>query len=1415
MSPEDLREAAAPSAAEPTGEAGTELPAAEGGEAPEAADNLEPRSSWADLSQDAPELSTSQPSDPAPPLGPAGEETDPALASLSVSEEAAFGASAVPPSPEHEPRFDALSLLEKPKEEDVTFDQITTELERDLGVVEPGLEETAASCEEFPVTQPESDNPENPAELGSSNPLEPPNLEPDSDRTLSPVETSEFPEFPDWGEGVPEEVAQEGTEESRAAAPVYVQFSEQAEEEETVEVEVEEEVPPPPTSPFLVAKGAAVGAPTTEPIQVGHTPAAPSRPPREKKRGTKGGLAKRRAEQITSWRRDFNFFADWLWIETGKGFNLRYIFHEQCDPEFIWTISVCRSLILHCTPNQVLVHFGNIFPPYRHWTNFGGFRKGESHAVGLRILQDTVLPDRDHINLQAFGQVDPPRSVWDHYFQYQGPHPKQPSKRQSAFVRNTEPPSETENPLGEDPARFPSKDSDVGEAAEQRQERAAAREAAAKAPQQPDRPPPGWAPSLRPLSHNSAAADSATARSSTDIAPRASVPERAAPKRPKSPSKAATSVEPPKPKQPKPAQPRKASEVGPLREQPPVPPPNRPAPRAPPPAPRLHRTSGEPQQPPSAIPPPPSHPPPSRAELEGRESRGRTRTVVGEAAQADKSAAPRRRTGRSRTPVVATQEDPGVALLRRARQQSVPPAPHSLGGRPAALRPSNPQYPKSVSDRSGTWTHSGGFGGATRPPSTVPIFTGSAAEPYDETDPYSLSDEVWRQPDLVGGSTVLAHDRTEHHQITEPDGVPTQQAPYPPASLRKRRRSQTVPLCERRSAFHTRRRTSTTATPQPDPVEPVAPEEEDPEDLPDAASPGDPSSEPPEAPEELGDEEEGEEEEDQEQDAVVEEAAEAPPHESQEPEAEEAEHSEPSLPTTVRGSAARFLASPPTTPRVEVPTETRSRSRGRGVEAPPIPIARTIQKTNVTGRLEIQIFPDGRRSQVFVPDVPIPKVPPSNIKRPDSAPPKVKPPPAGLKVPPKRASSATASSAAAAPAPQSNLPVDPPGFKPKERKAPPKPKIGEVVVETRAYEPGYESSPEPTPEDLAKAIASAEKARDKKYEEDCARLAKKSRDEQLKEYLNKEHKREDLKRKGTKVRPPPKTPPTSVPPKPDRPVPKGPRVEVPVPQIGGASSSATTTIPVPKPSPPPTPPSTPKAAGPHPWQAPVQPAQHPKPPAAHREHGPERPPLTEEEQTQARLRRYRQDTSEWYSRSQRARFIDTPPAVPSPRLKVFFDWHDTLDCALNALYLFDDSIVEKFAELTRRTGNNIEYHIVSFAGGGKVRSTYDQASDLCEFLRNRGLPFKSVSVVSEPTGPGGKVPIILSYEGNILVDDREDVCAEATRANIHTLQCYKSETLSWFPQLHNYIVQVGWKKIKEKHHPIPLRHNQYIHNTRR
>ena len=202
-------------------------------------------------------------------------------------------------------------------------------------------------------------------------------------------------------------------------APVYVEYPAEAAEED--------EVPPPPTSPFLEQVGAAAGASTSGHVQTGHSPSAPSRPPRI--RGTKGGKRPRQSE-----------------------FWLRYVHHSEASAELIWTIRVFRVLYNHCIVNQILVHFANTYPPYRNWVFFNGYRRGELSSAPDLVAR-TVLPDRDHINLQACGEADPPRSVWDDYNTYRGAQPQGKAKS-SMFVQNTEPPSEPEqkSTLGTDPA---------------------------------------------------------------------------------------------------------------------------------------------------------------------------------------------------------------------------------------------------------------------------------------------------------------------------------------------------------------------------------------------------------------------------------------------------------------------------------------------------------------------------------------------------------------------------------------------------------------------------------------------------------------------------------------------------------------------------------------------------------------------------------------------------------------------------------------------------------------------------------------------------------------------------------------------------------------------------------------------------
>ena len=80
-------------------------------------------------------------------------------------------------------------------------------------------------------------------------------------------------------------------------------------------------------------------------------------------------------------------------------------------------------------------------------------------------------------------------------------------------------------------------------------------------------------------------------------------------------------------------------------------------------------------------------------------------------------------------------------------------------------------------------------------------------------------------------------------------------------------------------------------------------------------------------------------------------------------------------------------------------------------------------------------------------------------------------------------------------------------------------------------------------------------------------------------------------------------------------------------------------------------------------------------------------------------------------------------------LIVFFDWHDTLDCARNRLKLFDQSIINKFIDLVQIARGHIEFHIVSFSGVARGRQAEEDANNLAEYCRGHGLTFQTVTVV--------------------------------------------------------------------------------------
>ena len=150
-------------------------------------------------------------------------------------------------------------------------------------------------------------------------------------------------------------------------------------------------------------------------------------------------------------------------------------------------------------------------------------------------------------------------------------------------------------------------------------------------------------------------------------------------------------------------------------------------------------------------------------------------------------------------------------------------------------------------------------------------------------------------------------------------------------------------------------------------------------------------------------------------------------------------------------------------------------------------------------------------------------------------------------------------------------------------------------------------------------------------------------------------------------------------------------------------------------------------------------------------------------------------------------------------LIIFFDWHDTLDCALNALKVFDSSIIDGFAQLVQLACGRIEFHIVSYSGQARGRQTEEDANNPAHYCRQQGVPFRTVAVVGDPVGPGGKVPILTLTGSHIHCDDHADVCTDARRANIHAIHVYKLESLPWWPQLYNFVRDKGVHWIVQNH----------------
>ena len=319
MVPEGLQEGAALSAPEPVADGNPEAEA-EVAESTEVAVEGSTGFNWADDSEDAPELTAAG-------TGVGG------AASSALGEEEDFDIL----------KFDALSLLDPVKPEEVTAEELFEAL--DANPASASADQPAASDPTEADNNLESENPENlvpKEEIDFSN-------NPDPQETS--VEAADTAADPILGSSP---TLEEVHDPNSIDAPVYVEYPAEAAEED--------EVPPPPTLPFLEQVGAASGASTSGHVQTGHSPSGPSRPPRV--RGTKGGKKAQTKRLIQRWQSDFDRLAEFLWDEAE--FWLRYVHHSEASAELIWTIRVFRVLYNHRTLNQILVHFANTFPPYRN-----------------------------------------------------------------------------------------------------------------------------------------------------------------------------------------------------------------------------------------------------------------------------------------------------------------------------------------------------------------------------------------------------------------------------------------------------------------------------------------------------------------------------------------------------------------------------------------------------------------------------------------------------------------------------------------------------------------------------------------------------------------------------------------------------------------------------------------------------------------------------------------------------------------------------------------------------------------------------------------------------------------------------------------------------------------------------------------
>ena len=542
------------------------------------------------------------------------------------------------------------------------------------------------------------------------------------------------------------------------------------------------DIAPPPTSPNLVAPG-------VEPIQVGHEPSGPSRPPRTRQRSSRGGQVTRWQEAQREWWKDFERVQQWLYNNSGgrisNGFWPRRISYQDASSEEKWFVSIFESLVQEYSTSNCLALAYYVFDPYTDWAHKYGLdrRRGPSH--GKQVIESQDLPPKRIINRTLLGSENPPEEVWDRYYRYLGPQ-QQPRPKKAAAPA----------PAGGAAPHLPQPAKAVPAGPKQPDH-----PPKAKVPQDPKAKAKGWQPSL----HTSppVAPASGPPKVNTSVSPVPQPPKEKAfvfggVAVPPARDVASTTAEASQPKQPIVVKAKTPNvNLHKLSPPPSFPPPN------------ISTSSSSaglgplpsPPYPPPSIPPPPQHPPPTAQELasasplpkatevhpedpndppepveegeqcveEGVEEEVEEEDELVEVEveeEPESQNSPSAASPRDRNPK-RERSDPPIPVRLVAREtrerieigQEVLRARTELGleTRPNIIQPAVPGWPVTRTDPTGTWLRVAGPSVANASAHTLPyVVPGTPVAPFEEVDPHQLPDSVWRDPSLRGQRTLLA-----------------------------------------------------------------------------------------------------------------------------------------------------------------------------------------------------------------------------------------------------------------------------------------------------------------------------------------------------------------------------------------------------------------------------------------------------------------------------------------------------------------------------------------------------------------------------------------------------------------------------------------------------------------------------------